>query len=30
MKTSYISEHAAFCWQCGAKMEDKPHEEPDL
>ena len=20
METSYIAEHAAFCWQCGAKM----------
>jgi hypothetical protein len=21
METSYIAEHAAFCWHCGAKME---------
>lgn len=22
METSYIAEHAAFCWHCGAKMEE--------
>lgn len=22
METSYIAEHAAFCWQCGAKVEE--------
>lgn len=22
METSYIAEHAAFCWQCGARFEE--------
>nr|DAN09453.1 MAG TPA: RNA polymerase subunit [Bacteriophage sp.] len=22
METSYIAEHAVFCWHCGAKMEE--------
>lgn len=30
METSYIAEHAAFCWQCGAKMEDATNEQTEI
>ena len=29
LEYSYIAEHAAFCWHCGAKMEES-NDEPDL